>query len=210
VIFDYDDTIVASKSHRRDALLRTITAMGREPSLDGFERSYGKSFADLIAALDPDGSFDSFFDSYLIEVAQRPAPLLPGVESILDRLDEIQITASILSSSDSRLIRAELATHGLANRFRVVRGSEVGVKKPEPAAIAECLFEMDLGAEVEAICVGDSLSDWKMAQQAGVGFVAVCTGSVTRAEFIASGLPSCHICDDLFQVASLLTGNGSP
>ena len=202
VIFDYDDTIVASKVHRRSALIETILQLGRTPDVAGFDAAYGKSFVELIASIDPNGTFDEFFPAYLEHVRRFPAEILPGARETLVSLSRAGVPIGVLSSSDSRLIQAEIETLGLDSMLTAICGSDCPIaQKPDPASFGAILKTMELnGSEViEVFYVGDALTDLEMSRHAGNRFIAVCTGSISAEQFLEHGVTEQDVCATLME-----------
>lgn len=190
ILFDYDDTIVAAKDHRRQALQLTMRLFGVRLSRASFNGTYGQSFRELVAALAPGLPFDAFLNEYASHVRDHPAELLPGVRAYLDAIRARRIPAGVVSSSDSRLIRVELLAHGLVDRFAIIHGSESDrPAKPDPQSLLVAADELGLTSNLRPAYVGDSLIDWQMAQQAEFSFLAVTTGAVTAEQFQAANVP---------------------
>jgi phosphoglycolate phosphatase len=204
VLFDFDDTIVAARSHRENALVAMIESAGRTPVPGGFDRAYGRTFQELIAAVDPGADFASFLDAYSRYIEEHPAALLPGVRALIRKLSEEDRLLGIVSTSNTRLIRAELRAHSLERHFEYVAGEDsLGPRKPDPGVLSHAGDTLAPGRGPEHILyIGDSLVDLTMARAAGCSFVGVCTGAISAAEFRDEGLADHAVVDDLSQLIS--------
>jgi HAD superfamily hydrolase (TIGR01549 family) len=199
VIFDYDDTIVAARNHRRASLLSVITSLGDAPIVTAFDSGYGRSLRELVHALNPGGDFDSFFRAYVRYVEAKPAALLPGAREVIQGISRRGVPVAIVSSSDSRLIRAELRAHGMDEWFTWIAGTDSqDPSKPDPQVLSLVARKICVDCSPDRIVyVGDSLLDHDMAHQAGCRFIAVCTGNVSADDFVASGAKPASIVQDL-------------
>jgi HAD superfamily hydrolase (TIGR01549 family) len=206
VIFDYDDTIVAARDCRRRALLAVMQAAGVTADTGGFEEAYGQSFRELVRALSPEIDFESFLASYLAYIQSHPAKLLPGVRDMVQALHGRRVLAAIVSSSDSRLIRAELGAHGLADAFASVSGTDSsGPRKPDPRALpAAARSLLPRHGHPKIVYIGDSLLDYRMSVEASCPFIAVCTGRESKEDFVAVGLQPEDVVGDLTMILSRL------
>ncbi len=105
------------------------------------------------------------------------AVLFPGSAEALDELKFMGYRVGILTRGS--LEYATLALGPLFDRFDAVVGrdhSDYDNAKPSPAAMRE--FAAELGVEPEEILyVGDNITDWHSARDAGARFVGVRTGS---------------------------------
>lgn len=201
LLLDYDDTVVEARSHRTKMLTRTLTGLGRSVEHSGFDGAYDLSFRELVRRIDPNGEFEPFFWEYLKAVELSPAALLPGVSELISRMRGQGERIGLISSSDSRLIVAELRGLGVADLFELIIGSNhAGPRKPDKgvllAAASSLLDEKKLSPS-DVIYVGDSLADQLMSQQAGVRFIGVATGLVSKEEFVAAGLSDEAVLDNL-------------
>jgi HAD superfamily hydrolase (TIGR01509 family) len=183
VIFDFDDTLVASRTVRRAALTSTIRSLGRTVSDEGFAVAYGRSLRELVDAIDPGCPFEEFLPAYVDTVRASPAPLLPGARELLEHLAASGIRRSIVSASHADLIRIELEVHGIEDLVEQVIGTAGAPPvKPDPLVLVRACEGLGTSPST-SLYVGDSLADLRMAAAAGVGFVGVCTGTVSFEEF---------------------------
>ncbi len=110
--------------------------------------------------------------------------LFAGVTGALDELREQGYLLAVATAKGRIGLDAGLAATGLAGRFATTRTITEAPSKPDPGMVLDILDELDVPAG-EALVVGDTTHDLRMAANAGVTGVAVCSGSHPRAELEA-------------------------
>ncbi len=108
-------------------------------------------------------------------------------EGVAEALDELQHRGYLLAvaTAKGRIgLDADLGATGLAGRFAATRTITESPSKPHPGMVLDILEELGMGA-AEALVVGDTTHDLRMAANAGVASVAVCSGSHPRRELLA-------------------------
>lgn len=124
---------------------------------------------------------------YTAEIMCEQTEFYPGVPEGLAALHARGITLAVLSLKTSEQIRRPLERFGLDGLMHsVISPDEVEKHKPEPDGIFY-LSEKTGIALSDILYVGDSITDMKTAQNAGVDFAAVCTGAVTAEQFADMG-----------------------
>ena len=125
--------------------------------------------------------------SYSADIMREKTELYPGVAEGLAALHAKGITLAVLSLKLSDQIWYPLekfGVHGLMHS--VISPDEVAAHKPEPDGIFY-LSEKTGIALSDILYVGDSITDMKTAQNAGVDFAAVCTGATSAERFAELG-----------------------
>ena len=79
----------------------------------------------------------------------------------------------------------------------IVGAENVKIEKPNPEGLLWVMDHLKLKKE-EILYVGDSLVDAQTAQNAGVDFAGVLTGTTTREDF--QGYPNLYIGDNIGEV----------
>jgi len=103
---------------------------------------------------------------------ETPAAMFDGLGEVVRRLSAGHVIA-VVTGNDSRAVNAFLAAHGLEGYVRAVFGLDAPGSKVEKIERARALF----AAQGEAVwMVGDSASDIRAAQEAGVKSIAVSWG----------------------------------
>ena len=124
---------------------------------------------------------------YTAEIMCEQTEFYPGGPEGLAALHARGITLAVLSLKTSEQIRRPLERFGLDGLMHsVISPDEVEKHKPEPDGIFY-LSEKTGIALSDILYVGDSITDMKTAQNAGVDFAAVCTGAVTAEQFADMG-----------------------
>ncbi len=103
----------------------------------------------------------------------RPAPLLPGVLPLLDRLERAGLPKAIATSSRASYVQRVLAPFGLLPRFDfVLSADDVQLGKPDPEiyqlAAARCGHPA-----IEMLVLEDSVNGLRAAKAAGARCVVV-------------------------------------
>lgn len=105
--------------------------------------------------------------------AAAPAPLLPGVLPLLDRLQDRAIPYALATSSGSAYVRRVLEPHRILERFAfVLTCDDVRHGKPAPDIYEKAATRFDLPPP-EMIVVEDSPNGLRSAQAAGARCVVV-------------------------------------
>ncbi len=151
-----------------------------------------RGFAQAGAALDDDTLerlFPRFIEIYLGRIAQDSV-LFDELEATLDILAAEGATLAVCTNKRSDLSRALLDAVGLSDRFAAIVGpDQAPAPKPDArhllTAIALCN-----GSPALALMVGDSISDVKAAQNAGVPVIVTSFGytDIPAAELGADAL----------------------
>lgn len=208
-LFDFDFTLADSSQGAFASLNHALGALGHAPaSHEEICRVIGLDLEETYRRLGrgraPERA-QEFVDRYF-EVCDghilRTARFFPEVGSVLARLKGVGLRLGIVSSKHATLMNALLERDHLAGCFELVIGSrEVSRLKPHPEPLLLALARLGLEPG-QAVYVGDSLTDARAAQAAGVGFIAVLNG-VTRSEEFAP-FPCLGVVEDLNGLAGLL------
>ncbi len=125
------------------------------------------------------------YDAHLLDHT-RPYP------GIVELLAGARRTLALQSNKPAAMTRRILEGLGLLSRFAVVIGGGEVPAKPDPAGISAILARVGAAPE-DAVYIGDSALDAATARNAGVAFVGVTWGLVTRQELLQGG--AVHLVD---------------
>ncbi len=125
------------------------------------------------------------YDAHLLDHT-RPYP------GIVELLAGARRTLALQSNKPAAMTRRILEGLGLLSRFAVVIGGGEVPAKPDPAGISAILARVGAAPE-DAVYIGDSVLDAATARNAGVAFVGVTWGLVTRQELLQGG--AVHLVD---------------
>jgi phosphoglycolate phosphatase len=99
--------------------------------------------------------------------------LYPHVRETLHALREAGVKLAVVTNKEGRYTQAVLDAHQLAPLFdRVISGDTLPVKKPQPAAVHDCLQRFGVTPD-RALFVGDSSIDVATARNAGIAVWAL-------------------------------------
>jgi len=192
VIFDCDDTILATRRVRWSVLRKTARDLGREVSEAQLRANWGRPFDDLIKALVPGIELQPFVRAYEEAMELHPPRATPGAKGLLHHLSRLGVRMHVLTSGSRRLILRDLGRLGLDRYFASVYAYEDSTHwKPDPRAFDPVLraLKQEGYALCEILSVGDSSLDCQAAQGAGLDFAAVTTGLDGSQIFLELGLP---------------------
>ncbi len=193
-VFDFDFTladatpgIVASVNYALGEL--GYPAAGVEPIRRTVGMTLRDTFTTLTGCDDEDTAvrFTAFFRARADEVMTDNTTLLPGVAVALAGLKADGAKTAIVTSKFHYRIDQALARHGCSHLVDFIVGLEdVAEAKPSPEGLLRAMDALGVGRG-DTLYVGDSLIDARTAQNAGVDFAAVTTGTTGAEEF--AGLP---------------------
>ena len=186
LIFDWDGTLV-------DSIERIVTSLqhaskqaaGTDISEAQAKEVIGLGLMEAISKLHPEldaklqitelsNIADAYRQHYLYDNT-IPAPLFSGVDKLLDELRHDGYTLAI-STGKSRIgLDQSIAEHKMADYFTTTRCAGENKSKPHPEMLQEILSELNFSAG-EALMIGDSEHDLKMANNANMKSIGVTHG----------------------------------
>jgi phosphoglycolate phosphatase-like HAD superfamily hydrolase len=207
IIFDCDDTILATAKSRWSVLIETAAAFGVILEERTIQASWGKPFDELIRSIVPSLDHVQFIEAYSAAMrAHRPQPTLGAID-LIRGLWGLGICLEIVTSSSRDLIVQDLDVLGLTSYFDNIYGFEQSQHhKPDPRVLAgpiDNLGERGIRPE-EVLYVGDSVRDYRVATGNGIEFYGVLTGLESRTDFLRAGVQAGSIVPNLQRLARLL------
>ena len=206
VVFDFDDTLVVTRevkwAHHREVAEKYYGINLTERELYAH---WGKPFDVLISALYKESDCidnmraanRSLEHKYLKRARPRARSV---VRSILD--EGMQV--GIVSSDASCHLMQDLKRLSFpVNRMFHIQGADDSAHhKPHPAVFNPLKQKLcSYGIETnETLYVGDALIDFYAAREAGLGFLGVTTGLVSRPQFEAHDARTLSSLDDLLSI----------
>jgi phosphoglycolate phosphatase-like HAD superfamily hydrolase len=201
IIFDFDDTIIATREMRAKLLCNVaLTHFGMHISKEKVAVHWGEPFNKMVKNLVPGMNVDIFLEHYMDEMRKHPPKILPGVQDIFHQAYLNHIAVFIFSSSSNKLISQDIEAGMLSNLVLKIWGWEDTSRyKPDPHALEPLLNSADkMGLDRNSlIYVGDSISDYHVASSNDISFIAVLTGIHTEKDFLLCGLPKKYIIENL-------------
>ncbi|BDG36786.1 HAD family hydrolase [Saccharococcus caldoxylosilyticus] len=143
------------------------------------------------------------FHAYFDEVVGRFAIALPGIISLLERLQSLSLPLGIITNGESAIQREKIAYAGLRRFFSddaVVISEEVGCEKPDVAIFRCAQRRLPFGKQ--PVYIGDS---WELDVMGALhaGWRAI---YFQQQPVSAVSAPSAVICLSVEQLASILLG----
>jgi phosphoglycolate phosphatase len=196
LVFDLDGTLVDTAPDLVDTLNVVFASEGLPtvPYDQARMMIGGGAQAMLVRGLEADGRavtpqlmdrlFADYIAHYTNHIADRSRPF-PGVIDALDALALRGHRFAVCTNKLERLSVLLLRALDLADRFAVICGQDTfGIQKPDPEMLRRTIAAAE-GASGDAIMIGDSETDIRTAQAAGIPIVAVDFGYSERpvAEF---------------------------
>jgi len=176
VVFDLDGTLVDSAADIAEALNRTLQdwQLPRVPEAtvltwigDGVRRLVEQAFDAAGSQTDLDAVMPGFMRHYEACLLRSPC-LFDGVEPALQALQARDVRLAICTNKPSALVAPLLQHFGLQAVFAVVLGGDsLPERKPSGAPLRHIAAHFGVAPEA-ALMVGDSITDYRAAVDAGM------------------------------------------
>lgn len=210
-LFDFDYTLADSSAGIVKCFQITLQKMGLPAATpESICRTIGLPMREAIMRITQNRSepdCDAFIAVYKQEADRYMTPMThfyPQTIPLLTALKERGVKTGIISSKTSHRIAEKFTQAGCAHLIDLIIGShEVQELKPSPEGIETALHHFGVAKEA-VLYTGDSHVDALAAQNAGVDFAAVTTGTTSAADFAAYP----HTCI-LANIGELITSQSS-
>ena len=187
IIFDFDGTLFDSIKYLSQAEVNAVKEMGWKPITEDYARkTIGLSLSVIYERVSGDTTlsklqeftdrFNKFFFSKVKEVGY-----FEGIESMLATLKEKGFILTIATGKGRASLDRLDKMLGFEKYFAATICPSESEPKPSPMMVNLLLEKYRLKPE-EAVVIGDSEHDLKMARNAGVDSVAVTYGAMSRKE----------------------------
>lgn len=197
VILDFDDTLIKTKEMSFEKHTMVGTHFGYFLDKETFYTHYGKPWPLIIEKIFPGLAFSDFY-KHLVELEKDyPFQEIEGAGHTLLQLRQQGIVLGILTSDleESFFRRASRLNHLPYFDHHLIFCADTNpYTKPDGRSFLLALERLQQrGIVKEHIAfVGDLLTDYQAAKEAGVTFFAVTTGLKTEEDFVGAGLsPAC-------------------
>lgn len=182
VIFDWDGTLMDSVDRIVSSMQSAAKTVGLViPSNDEVKQIIGLSLTialkELFTAI-TDEQIDSMLVQYkyqYIEGDNTPTPLFENAANLLAQLRQSNKLLAIATGKGRDGLNRVLQVSETVGFFHTTRCAGEMPSKPDPQMLLSILAELDI-APHEAIMIGDTSHDLKMAQNAGVDSIGVTFG----------------------------------
>lgn len=184
LIFDWDGTLV-------DSIVRIVEAMHTAADSCGVPRcsddevkaiiglampqAYDVLYAEADDAQLKQRFIQSYSDEY-IRLEEQPSAFYPGVLDALENYRSAGYQLAVATGKSRRGLHRVLSGHNMVDYFEITRCADETRSKPDPLMLHEILQHCAARPE-QAIMVGDSPFDLRMANNAQVAGVAVSYGA---------------------------------
>jgi phosphoglycolate phosphatase len=188
-LFDFDFTLADSSEGVVDCINTALTRLGLpiKPSAE-ICRTIGYSLREtreiLCGPQEPltIEKFKEYFVERADQVMAAKTKLFPDVPGVLADLKEHSIKIGIVTSKFRYRIEEIMKREKLSDYIDTIIGCEdVNQQKPNPEGVFLAGKRMQVKTE-DMILIGDSIVDAKTAMNAGVPFIGVLSGVMTRDE----------------------------
>ena len=165
VIFDCDDTVLATARTRWRLLIRTARTFGVTLTSETIVAAWGLPFDRFVAAIVPSVDPGAFVRRYRLAMrVNRPRPT-KGASELLARLAARGTRMEILTSSSRALITQDLDALGLTPYFAWIHGhEETPFHKPDPRVLDVVVEHLARKGYVreDLVYIGDSVRDFRV------------------------------------------------
>lgn len=184
-LFDCDGTLVDGQASIVAAMTAAFADCGLpEPGAAQIRSVVGLSLPEAVLRLAPDTD-----DEVIARIGQafktahatlnRPDgpldPLYPGMKEALTAIEDQAVLLGIVTGKGRRGLMATLESHELTDRFAVLVTADDAPGKPHPGMALKAL-DMAGATPENAVVIGDTVYDMKMANAAKIGSIGVSWG----------------------------------
>ena len=182
LVFDWDGTLADSEACIIDAM-QLATAEAKLPECNDAQIRdvIGLSLEVAIETLFPEAkksvrnSMADRYREHYFSTSTSAVPVFDGVVEILEKLNQEDYFLAVATGKSRRGLDRSLSETGLDKYFHTTRCADESLSKPDPQMLIEIIDFFGLEVE-DALMIGDSEYDLQMANNAGMGSVAVSYG----------------------------------
>ena len=182
LVFDWDGTLADSEACIIDAMQLASAEADLPKCNDAQIRDIiGLSLEGAIEVLFPEteisvrSSVADRYREHYFSTSTSAAPVFEGVVEMLEQLNQENYFLAVATGKSRRGLDRSLSETGLDKYFHTTRCADESLSKPNPQMLIEIIDFFGLEA-VDALMIGDSEYDLQMANNAGMGSVAVSYG----------------------------------
>ncbi|HUD28035.1 MAG TPA: HAD-IA family hydrolase [Novosphingobium sp.] len=195
-VFDCDGTLVDGQAPICEAMEAAFAAFSlTPPSRGAIRRAVGLSLPQAIRQLLPESDAErqnAMAEAYKLsfrtarEQGRVAQPLFPGIEDTLRGLHAAGWTLGLATGMSDRGLGFCLEANGIADLFVTLQTADRHPSKPHPAMLEQALAEAG-ALPGEAVMIGDTAYDMRMAAAAGVRGIGVDWGYHHPRELAEAG-----------------------
>jgi phosphoglycolate phosphatase len=209
-IFDLDGTLIDSRGLIHEAMLHAHDRCGMsDPGYDSIRRVIGLGLRQAFVALHPDApdhvltQMEAAYVEAFVILRETDTGREPMYAGALDLLSELRADGWLLGVATGKTRRGVVnifRKHGLEEVFHASACTDDGPGKPDPFMVLHNL-KLAGGEAANAVVIGDSEHDMKMARGAGVRALGVSWGFGAAAELNEAGAHELHHAFDTLTVS---------
>jgi len=190
ILFDFDLTLADSSQGIFKCINHALNKMNYpEHDYESVKLTIGHSLPETFRILTGNDTkegasqFTSLFVNKADEIMNASTIIYPEVFELVPNLKEKGFKTGIISTKYRYRIEGVLKREELSSYFdTIVGGEDVNEHKPHPEGLLMAIEKLGI-EKLQAIYVGDSLVDATAAKAAGIDFIAVLTGTISKDKF---------------------------
>lgn len=179
VIFDWDGTLVDSIDSILTGFRHAYRRHGHPcPPETALKATIGLPLAAAFEAVSPGlptATMVTLYREYWFDPGRPTSPWINGATETLDWLSQRNIRCAIATGKSRQGAELELTRLQAESRFATLKSSDCAAPKPHPEMLQQILRELEIDPS-EAMMVGDSPLDLRMARAAKVPAIGVLGG----------------------------------
>lgn len=188
VIFDWDGTLMDSTGRIVSSMQAAAQIHGLSvPSTEKIKSTIGLSMKGVMDSIFPnmeqsieEDFFKTYRDQY-VEHNDTPSPLFPGSLDLLNWLKSKDVLLGVATGKARHGLKRVLDMTELTDFFDFTICADEAESKPHPEMIYHLLKESQVKPE-QALLLGDSIHDLKMAENAQIDSIGVTSGASQHNE----------------------------
>lgn len=201
-IFDFDLTLADSSAGILICFKHTLAKFGYPvpddktiydtigiPLIDAF---------DILTGIAPNPQREAMRDEYILKANDEMVKNTFFYDGVIEGLKALRgrgVKVGVCSSKMRfRIVESFEKKAGCMPLDVLIGLDDADIPKPDPSGLLKCIEQLGVNKD-DVLYVGDNIIDARTAENAGVDFAAVLTGSTTREEF--EKLPHKAICPGL-------------
>lgn len=182
IIFDWDGTLMDSVGLIVDAMRHAAEQNGLSVTDEATKSIIGIALVEAFPMLFPNApdKYDALlasYSDYYVKYCDNDE-LFDGIQALMTDLHQQGKTLAIATGKKRKGLARVLPDSGIAPLFSVTKTADETAGKPNPLMLAEILAETGKSVE-EAVFVGDSIHDLRMANNIRMDCIAVSYGCET-------------------------------
>ena len=190
VIFDWDGTLMDSTARIISCMQQTARIADLPiPTTKAVKGIIGLSMDAVLDKIFPGSEkihrkeLTDIFRQQYVELDTTPSPLFDGSLSLLNWLKEKEYIIAVATGKARVGLNRALSSVNMLDFFQHSICADEAISKPHPEMVNRLLADTATPAE-QAIVIGDSVHDLKMAKNAGVDAIGVTSGASTFDELL--------------------------